>query len=111
MPRKRNNPVNLTADDRRELRSLIKCGSAPARQLTHARILLKADEGGEGGEDAPSESSWPETRESPMPWRSAARRSYGCARGSWRRAWRPLLSIAGPKTPSPKSSMVPRRHI
>ena len=59
MPRKRNNPVNLTAEDRRELRSLIKRGSAPARQLTHARILLKADE---GGEDAPSESSWPDTR-------------------------------------------------
>jgi hypothetical protein len=59
MPRKRNNPVNLTAEDRRELRSLIECGSAPARQLTHARILLKAEE---GGEDALSESSWPDTR-------------------------------------------------
>ena len=58
MPRKRNNPVTLTDDDRRELRSLINCGSAPARQLTHARILLKADE----GEDAPSEASWPDTK-------------------------------------------------
>jgi transposase len=58
MPRKRNNPVNLTADDRRELQSLINRSSAPARQLTHARILLKAD----GGEDAPSEASWPDVK-------------------------------------------------
>jgi transposase len=57
MPRKRNNPVNLTADDRRELQSLINRSSAPARQLTHARILLKADE----GEDAPSEA-WPDVK-------------------------------------------------
>jgi hypothetical protein len=57
MPRKRNNPVNLTADDRHELQSLINRGSAPARQLTHARILLKADE----GEDAPGEA-WPDVR-------------------------------------------------
>jgi Homeodomain-like domain len=57
MPRKRNNPVNLTADERRELQSLINRGSAPARQLTHARILLKADE----GEDAPSEA-WPDVK-------------------------------------------------
>jgi hypothetical protein len=57
MPRKRNNPVNLTAADRHELQSLINRGSAPARQLTHARILLKADE----GEDAPGEA-WPDVR-------------------------------------------------
>jgi len=57
MSRKRNNPVNLTADDRRELQSLINRSSAPARQLTHARILLKADE----GEDAPSEA-WPDVK-------------------------------------------------
>lgn len=60
MPRKRNNPVNLTGKDRRELKSLLKGGSAPTRQLTHARILLKADEGQEAlGE---GEASWPDTR-------------------------------------------------
>jgi transposase len=58
MPRKRNNPVSLTADDRGKLEGLIARGSAPARQLTHARILLKADE----GEDAPGEAWWSDVR-------------------------------------------------
>jgi transposase len=59
MPRKRNNPVSLSREDRGKLESLISGGHASARQLTHARILLKADE----GEDAPNEaSSWPDTK-------------------------------------------------
>jgi hypothetical protein len=58
MPRKRKNPVSLTGDDRGKLEGLIARGSAPARQLTQARILLKADE---GGEDAPGEA-WPDVR-------------------------------------------------
>jgi hypothetical protein len=59
MPRKRNNPVSLSREDRASLEGLIACGHAPARQLTHARILLKADE----GEDAPYQaSSWPDTK-------------------------------------------------
>src|SRR5215204_2569598 len=59
MTRKRNNPVSLSRDDRGKLEGLIAGGHAPARQLTHARILLKADE----GEDAPNEaSSWPDTK-------------------------------------------------
>jgi Homeodomain-like domain len=57
MPRKRNNPVILTGEDRGRLEGLIARGHAPARQLTHARILLKVDE----GEDAPGEA-WPDTR-------------------------------------------------
>lgn len=57
MPRKRNNPVSLSREDRGKLEGLIACGHAPARQLTHARILLKADE----GEGAPGEA-WPDTR-------------------------------------------------
>jgi hypothetical protein len=57
MPRKRKNPVSLSGDDRGKLEGLIARGSAPARQLTHARILLKADE----GEDAPGEA-WPDVR-------------------------------------------------
>lgn len=52
MPRKRKNPVALSGEDRNRLQSMIKGGRAPARQLTHARILLKADE----SEDAPSEA-------------------------------------------------------
>jgi len=38
-------PVRLTDPQRESLRRLIASGTAPARKLTHARILLKADEG------------------------------------------------------------------
>ncbi len=71
MPRKRNNPVSLSREDRGILEGLIASGHAPARQLTHARILLKADEGEDEGEDAPHEAaSWPDTKiRSPMLWR------------------------------------------
>ena len=57
MPRKRKNPVILSEDNRTTLEGMIACGHAPARQLTHARILLKADE----GENAPGEA-WPDTK-------------------------------------------------
>jgi transposase len=60
MPRKRNEPVSLSGEERSTLEGLIASGHAPARHLTHARILLKADE---GDEDAPVEtSSWPDTK-------------------------------------------------
>lgn len=58
MPKKRKNPVILSGEERNRLQSMIKGGRAPARQLTHARILLKADE----GEDAPGENkAWSDT--------------------------------------------------
>jgi len=46
--------VCLSEAERARLRTLIGCGTAPARQLAHARILLKADqsEGGPGWNDA-----------------------------------------------------------
>jgi transposase len=37
--------VNLTDEERQELLGLIKKGKVSARQVTRARILLKADEG------------------------------------------------------------------
>jgi transposase len=40
--------VLLTETERRELEQLIAGGTAPARKLTHARILLKADRGPQG---------------------------------------------------------------
>ncbi len=45
--------VTLTDAERTALRELIAAGEAPARKLTHARILLKADEssGGPGWSD------------------------------------------------------------
>ena len=47
MARKRYH-VRLSDDDRRSLQKLVRSGTAPARTLTHARILLKADEATEG---------------------------------------------------------------
>ncbi|SRR5579883_740698 len=40
--------VHLTDAERTHLSELIAAGTAPARQLVHARILLKADEGPAG---------------------------------------------------------------
>jgi poly-gamma-glutamate capsule biosynthesis protein CapA/YwtB (metallophosphatase superfamily) len=46
--------VHLSADEREQLETLIHSGKHPARKLTRARILLKADagEGGEGWSDS-----------------------------------------------------------
>jgi hypothetical protein len=40
--------VCLTTTERRALERLVRSGTAPARTLTHARILLKADTGTSG---------------------------------------------------------------
>ena len=40
--------VELTAAQRKELSHMISTGKASARELTHARILLKADQGPAG---------------------------------------------------------------
>jgi len=47
--------VHLTDDDRRALQALVTAGTAPARKLTHARVLLKSDAG-------PSGPAWIDTR-------------------------------------------------
>ena len=60
MPRRRNNPVSLSKDDRGRLEGLIGSGHAPARRLTDARILLKADEGARMSPD--QWTSWPDTK-------------------------------------------------
>jgi len=44
--------VSLEPDQRDALLKLIAAGKAPARKLTHARILLKADRNGAGLRDA-----------------------------------------------------------
>ena len=96
MPRKRNNPVSLSGDERGKLESLISGGHASARQLTHARILLKADE----GEDAPNEASWPDTKIADaleVSRSTVARVRERCVtRRDWRRRW----STAGPRPPN-----------
>jgi transposase len=45
---KKKHPVILKVAEREYLKSLIAAGTAPARKLTHARILLKADQSPEG---------------------------------------------------------------
>lgn len=45
---KKKYPVILTASEREQLKALIAAGTAPARKLTHARILLKADQSPQG---------------------------------------------------------------
>ena len=45
---KKKYPVILTEAQREHLKSLIAAGTAPARKLTHARILLKADQSSQG---------------------------------------------------------------
>ncbi len=46
--RRTKHAVVLSDEQRAQLRTLVGRGVAPARRLTHARILLKADQG-EGG--------------------------------------------------------------
>ena len=45
---KKKYTVILTDTERDNLKRLIAAGTAPARKLTHPRILLKADQGSEG---------------------------------------------------------------
>lgn len=52
MPKRKRRPngtikyvVNLTADERAMLQQLVRSGSASARRLARARVLLKADDG------------------------------------------------------------------
>jgi transposase len=54
MMRQTKYAVRLTDEQRAALRTLVGRGMAPARRLSHARILLKADqgEGGAGWSDA-----------------------------------------------------------
>jgi transposase len=61
VPRRRRNPVRLSAEDRDTLEGLIARGHAPARQLAHARILLKADEG-DGSAPGEASSSWTDVK-------------------------------------------------
>jgi transposase len=48
MPVRKKYVVQLPEEERAQLHTLIGCGTAPARTLTHARILRKANRG-EGG--------------------------------------------------------------
>src|ERR1051326_430087 len=47
-PMPKTHHVTLTKEQREQLLAMISTGTAAAHSLTHARILLKADEGEEG---------------------------------------------------------------
>ncbi|MBA4191797.1 MAG: hypothetical protein C0467_27780 [Planctomycetaceae bacterium] len=48
MSRKPKHVVRLTTEERRRLVRLVRTGKNPARVLTHAHVLLKADANGPG---------------------------------------------------------------
>jgi len=71
---KKKFPVILSQTERDDLKRLIAAGTAPARKLTHARILLKADQSPEG-------PSWVDERvaeavETSQPTVSRVRKQY-----------------------------------
>jgi transposase len=71
---KKKYPVNLSETERDDLKRLIASGTAPARKLTHARILLKADEGPKG--DGWVDERIAEVVESSQPTVSRVRKQY-----------------------------------
>jgi hypothetical protein len=73
---KKKYPVILSQTERDDLKSLIASGTAPARKLTHARILLKADEGPKG--DGWVDERIAEALESSQPTLSRVRKQYCC---------------------------------
>jgi Homeodomain-like domain len=73
---KKKYPVILSETERDDLKSLITSGSATARKLAHARILLKADESPEG--DGWVDERIAEAVESSQPTVSRVRKQYCC---------------------------------
>ena len=73
---KKKYPVILSQTERDDLKSLIASGTAPARKLSHARILLKADEGPKG--DGWVDERIAEAVESSQPTVSRVRKQYCC---------------------------------
>lgn len=81
---KKKYPVTLTEAEREQCKSLIAAGStAPARKLTHARILLKADQNPEG-------PGWVDEAVAEAVEVSQPTVARGCASSTSRRACRPL---------------------
>jgi hypothetical protein len=71
---KKKYPVILSETERDDLKRLIASGTAPARKLTHARILLKADQSPEGPAWVDEEVA--EAVESSQPTVSRVRKQY-----------------------------------
>jgi hypothetical protein len=71
--------VTLTPEERVELEAMVATGKSAARKVTHARVLLKADEA-EGG------PGWSDASIADARWTSGSRPWPACGSGSWRRA-------------------------
>jgi len=78
---KKKYPVILSETERDSLKSLIASGTAPARKLTHARILLKTDQSPEG-------PGWVDDALADAVETSQPTVSLGCAGSTSRKAWR-----------------------
>jgi hypothetical protein len=78
---KKKYPVILSDTERDDLKRLIATGTAPARKLTHARILLKADESAEG-------AGWVDEKVADAVEVSQPTVSLGCASSILRRVFR-----------------------
>jgi hypothetical protein len=79
---KKKYPVTLTEVQREQLKSLIAAGTAPARKLTHARILLKADQSPDEG------PGWVDEAVADAVEVSQPTVARGCVSSTYRRAWR-----------------------
>jgi hypothetical protein len=74
-------PLILSQTERDDLKLLIASGTAPARKLTHARILLKADQSQEG-------PAWVDEEVADAVQTSQPTVSLGCASNTSRKAFR-----------------------
>jgi DNA invertase Pin-like site-specific DNA recombinase len=96
--------VILSARQRSTLEGSIASGRAPARRIAHARILLKADEGG----DAPGRA-WTDT-EIVRALEVSRSTVYRVRTRFAREGLRPPSSIAPLGAPSPRSSTASKRR-
>src|SRR5215207_4651957 len=101
---KKKYPVILSDTERDELKRLIAAGTAPARKLTHARILLKADQSPEGPGWVDEQLAEALQTSQPTP------PSPGCASNTSRRAFRQPSTDAHPTATTRESSTASRRH-
>jgi hypothetical protein len=91
---KKKYPVILSEAEREYLKNLIAAGTAPARKLTHARILLKADQSPEG-------PGWVDEKVAEALETSQPTVSQGCVSSTSRKAFR------RPSKPTPTQQGVP----
>jgi hypothetical protein len=100
---KKKYPVILSETQRDYLRSLIAAGTAPARKLTHARILLKGDQSPQGPgwvDDAVAEAV-----EVSQPTVSRVRKQY------FEEGLEAAINRRHPTESTIESSMASRRHV